>query len=71
MLYFAESGGTPDCVCTAIGEGNSCRAEIGGFVCTRPKGHEGLHVCCGLFIHQGAAWDEEWRIEIRRPIPGP
>lgn len=70
MLYFAESGTTPDCVCAAIGAGK-CREELGDFICTRPEGHDGLHVVCGLFTHQGIAWDETGRIEIRRPIPGP
>ncbi len=57
-IYIAAEGLTPDCVCAAIGSGKNCGAEHGEYRCTRPQGHEGPHVICGIFTHQGFQWTD-------------
>jgi len=31
----------------------------GGYVCSRPKGHDGPHVACGSILHCMEKWEQE------------
>lgn len=48
------------CVCVVMGyEGDLCSAGDGGtpeLFCTRPDGHDGLHVACGHENHRLSEW---------------
>ena len=41
-------------------EGTECLDQLGvGMMgCTRPKGHDGPHVACGIIHHAICAWDD-------------
>ena len=44
-----------DCDC----HGSCGKRHRTGFMCTRPVGHEGPHIACGLSLHQYVIWDRE------------
>ncbi len=47
-----------ECVCVKSGDGPNCGELHGGYVCMRPKGHEGEHVACSVRHHGLKVWGD-------------
>lgn len=52
------------------GEIEMCDSEWDGWICTRPKGHDGEHVACASLGHCNLAqWPDQVARESASPLP--